>query len=90
MKFSLSDPAKHEATLAYSYVRYQSDPDDRATDHPGHLERYCSSQHVSKGSEGAGGGRVFLPDTLGTTFDDHIRSGSVDRTRSTECHTGQQ
>ena len=24
MKFSLSDLAKHEATLAYSYVRYQS------------------------------------------------------------------
>ncbi len=24
MKFSLSDPAKHEATLAYSYVRFQS------------------------------------------------------------------
>ena len=26
MKFSLSDPAKHEATLAYSYVRLQSIP----------------------------------------------------------------
>ena len=33
-----------------SNVHFQSSPDDRATDHPGHLERYGSSQHVSKGS----------------------------------------
>ena len=31
-------------------VGFQSSPDDRATDRPGHLERFCSSQHVSKGS----------------------------------------
>ncbi len=52
MKFSLSDTDEHEheVTLDYSYVRFQSSPDDRATDRPGHFERYCSSQHVSKGS----------------------------------------
>ena len=43
MKFSLSDPGKHKATLAYSNVRYQSSADDQGSTATGQRVRFLAA-----------------------------------------------
>ena len=59
MKFSLSDPAKHEATLAYSYVRFQSAADHQNSTAAGQRKLPFTSR---LGTGNIGHEQALLPD----------------------------